>query len=1130
MEPSQRRTIKTPGDAVYGPREPEHVREASENGGVSNLKNVSERAGSDERLRFQAQLLDAVGQAIIATDLQGTVLYWNRCAEGQYGWSAQEVMGRALHEFLISEDFWKSAEEIMSQLRAGRSWSGEFAVRRKDGTPLWVEVTDTPVRDDGGNVVGIIGVSTDITERKRSEERLEETERRLSTVLSSTPAMVYRCLNEPDWPKEYVSDYSLELTGYPPSAFMDEPKLFGSLISENDRQRISNEVREAVGKGVRFRLHYAIHHKDGSLRFVEELGQGVYDESGAVVAVEGLIYDGTERKRAEERLRDAESRYRTLVERIPAIVYMQEPHEPSRTTYVSPQNEDILGYPPEACLADPEHWIKIMHPDDRARVLAEDGRTNHSGEAFLMEYRLFAKGGRTVWIRDEATLVGDEEGRPLYWLGVQTDVTERKEAERALARSEASLSESQRIAHLGTWEWDVVTDEVWWSPETYRIFGLNPEEGIPSREKFEAAFSPEDLSAYRRKIGEALSGATGGYDHEHRIRRPDGEVRWVHGQAEVVRDDEGRPSRVVGTIHDVTERGLAETRLRETEARYRSLVEQVPVAIYRQEIEHNGAVSYISPQIESLTGYAPEEYADPTFWVRTMHPEDRQRVLAEDERTDRTGEPFRVEFRKITRDGRIVWLRDEAVLVRDAGGEPLYWQGVVHDITERKALEGRLEHQALHDSLTDLPNRSLFVDRLGQALRRTKRRKDRKVAVLFLDLDNFKNVNDSLGHKAGDLLLMVVAERLRRCLRPEDTLSRFGGDEFVVLIEDAEGPAGAIRVAERIVDELRRPFTIEGKELFVAASIGIAVGEDWKKSPEDLLRDADTAMYRAKAEASDYRVFDPGMYLMAVGRLELENDLRRAVERNEFVLHYQPIVRLGDGRVRGVEALVRWDHPERGFLNPDEFVPAAEESGLVVPMGERVLEEACRQAREWQGERPRTRQPVVAVNLSARQLMRPDLTEMVEEALSKTGFDGSCLTLDVTETAYVEVLEGNTAALDRLKAMGVRISIDDFGTGYSSLSYLKRLPADALKIDRSFVRGLGWDTEDTAVVRMTVELAHTFGMDVIAEGVETEEQAALLEEMGCDLAQGYLFSEPLAAQEAANLLDAVYNRDSVGGR
>jgi diguanylate cyclase (GGDEF)-like protein len=387
-----------------------------------------------------------------------------------------------------------------------------------------------------------------------------------------------------------------------------------------------------------------------------------------------------------------------------------------------------------------------------------------------------------------------------------------------------------------------------------------------------------------------------------------------------------------------------------------------------------------------------------------------------------------------------------------------------------------------------------------------------------MDVDGFKNVNDSLGHEAGDRLLTAVAGRLEGCLRPGDTLARFGGDEFAVLIEDVRGSDGAVRVAGRITEELRASFSIEGQELFVGLSIGIALSGARSEEPEDLLRDADTAMYRAKDSGAGYSVFDPAMHERAVARLDLENALRRAIKREEFLVHYQPLVRLDRGEVVAVEALVRWEHPERGLLDPGEFVPVAEESGLVIPMGEQVLRQACLTAKRWQEEHPCVPPLVMSVNLSARQLFCPDLAETVEEALGEAGLEARSLVLDITETVYVRTLEYSTGALERLREMGVGISIDDFGTGYSSLSYLKRLPADALKIDRSFVAGLGEDAEDTAIVGMVVNLAHTLGMEVVAEGVETTEQAALLKEMGCDLAQGFLFSKPLPPEEVPFLL------------
>jgi diguanylate cyclase (GGDEF)-like protein len=476
-----------------------------------------------------------------------------------------------------------------------------------------------------------------------------------------------------------------------------------------------------------------------------------------------------------------------------------------------------------------------------------------------------------------------------------------------------------------------------------------------------------------------------------------------------------------------------------------------------------------------------------------------------------------VEYRFRHKDGSWVWLESVGTNLID---DPKVGEFVVNsrDITERKTLQERLKYQATHDLLTELPNRQLFLDRLGQALRRTRRRPGSKVAVLFVDLDNFKVVNDSLGHEVGDLLLVRVGERLRRCLRPEDTLSRFGGDEFTMLLENLSGPRDTVRIAERIIEELRSPFVLEGRELVLRASIGIALDNGHTKGPGELLKDADTAMYRAKEEVSGYRIFESGMYEQALRRLKVENDMRRAVEAGEFIVHYQPIVDLRTGKVWGSEALVRWEHPERGLLEPSQFVPVAEETGLIVPLWERVLEKSCRRAAKWQRERPRAEPLIMCVNLSARQLRRQDLTETVKEVLRSTGLEGRRLCLDITETLYITVLEGNTAALDELRRMGVRISIDDFGMGYSSLSYLKRLPVDTLKVDRSFVSGLGEDAEDTAIVRMIIELAHTLGISIIAEGVESEEQAEQLKEMGCDLGQGFHFAEPLPPEALSEIL------------
>ena len=477
------------------------------------------------------------------------------------------------------------------------------------------------------------------------------------------------------------------------------------------------------------------------------------------------------------------------------------------------------------------------------------------------------------------------------------------------------------------------------------------------------------------------------------------------------------------------------------------------------------------------------------------------------------------------KDGSIVPVFVTATPLFDARGDLAGMIGISSDISERKALQEELERRASHDPLTGLPNRHTFVERIGQALRRTRRRQNsREVGVLFMDLDGFKTINDSLGHEAGDRLLVTVAERLRNRLRSEDVLARFGGDEFAVLLEDTAGASEAIRVAQRIAEDLREPFTVDDFQVSLSTSIGITLGTAHANDdPERMLREADSAMYRAKEQGPGrYAVFDPAMQARAQERLELEAELRRALEQEEFVLYYQPEVSLHDGKMVGFEALLRWQHPERGLLKPAAFVPIAEDTDLIAPIGRWVLEEACQQAKRWEEERPLASPMTMEINLSSKQLRRQGLVRIVEEALVRADLEAHTLALDMTETVLIRTSEDNTQALDALKEMGVRLGLDDFGTGYSSLSYLKRLPVDRVKVDKSFVKGLGENATDTALVRMIIDLCHTLGVEIVAEGIETSEQAVLLRDMGCDLGQGYYFARPLLGEELAQRLPKAF--------
>ena len=689
--------------------------------------------------------------------------------------------------------------------------------------------------------------------------------------------------------------------------------------------------------------------------------------------------------------------------------------------------------------------------------------------------------------------------------------------------------------------------------------------------------------------------------------------------------------------------------LRRAEETYRSMVELVPAVIYVAALGPHGRWHYVSPRIEWLLGFTPEEWtADPDLWLRQIHPQDRDRIIADESaQSQELGVVSITEYRLLRADGEEVWVRDEAVVIADDDGEPAFWRGVivditarrraeeaqreseaqtrliidtasqayigigsdgrvtewnqqaestfgwpraevlgrelseliipedqraahhagmarylatgqgtmlgkrvevnardrsgrefpveltiwavhaaggtqfsalVHDITVRKQLETQLQHQAFHDSLTNLANRALFTDRLGHAVTRQGRHPMSTLAVLFLDLDDFKTINDSLGHAAGDQLLLAVAERMRGALRPEDTSARLGGDEFAVLLEET-GRDGAREAAERLLDALRSPFDVQGRQVVMRGSIGISTSHAEGTTPDDLLRHADLAMYTAKARGKGrIEFFEPRMHQVVVQRLELKADLREAIAAGQFELHYQPIVDLRGGRLVGLEALVRWRHPERGLVAPADFIPAAEESGLIIPLGRFVLETACRQMRDWEAQGLAGERVSLCVNVSTLQLQDPGFAAMLAAVLAESRFEARRLTLEITESALMDDIDASAATLLNLKTLGLRLAIDDFGTGYSSLSYLERLPIDVLKIDRSFIAALRRGHEVPVLVRSIVKLGQTLRMEVLAEGIEREEQLVRLRELGCRLGQGFYFSPPVPASGAADIL------------
>jgi diguanylate cyclase (GGDEF)-like protein/PAS domain S-box-containing protein len=536
---------------------------------------------------------------------------------------------------------------------------------------------------------------------------------------------------------------------------------------------------------------------------------------------------------------------------------------------------------------------------------------------------------------------------------------------------------------------------------------------------------------------------------------------------------------------------------------------------------------YYSARWKSMLGLQEPAVGDkPEEWFSRIHPLDVDRVRAEiDDHFRGHTLQLQTEHRMLHDDGAYRWVLSRGLAVRDATGRVIRAAGSQTDITQRKAAEDRLLHDAFHDVLTGLPNRALLIDRLEQSIVRMQRRSEHRFAVLFLDLDGFKVVNDSLGHQTGDQLLIALSRRLETCLRQGDTVARLGGDEFVVLVDDIECPKSVLSLAERALDELQKPFAVNGHELVTTASIGIAFSSPSYHCAETLLRDADIAMYQAKSRGkAGYVVFDEAMHASAMSRMKLEADLRQAALRREFQLRYQPIISLQTGRIACFEALLRWISPERGVVSPDEFIPVAEETKLILPLGLWALREAAEQLRRWQLTYWMRPPLTMSVNLSCRQFFQTDLVYQIERILLETGLDARCLRLEITESSIMEQVENALIALARLKSLGIRLAIDDFGKGYSSLSYLHQFPCDMLKIDRSFICRMGIHGENTEIARTIVGLAQGLGLEVVAEGIETDYQLAHLRSLGCQYGQGYFFSRPLTGEAASDLLASAHGR------
>jgi diguanylate cyclase (GGDEF)-like protein/PAS domain S-box-containing protein len=782
----------------------------------------------------------------------------------------------------------------------------------------------------------------------------------------------------------------------------------------------------------------------------------------------------------------------------------------SGTFHANKQYYRMLGISEQQDAVPAIQWESYVHPEDFEQTRITLRKHIENKTPFMLEFRLKHSSGEWLWIMGSGAVVSSDAvtGKPLRMCGTLQNINARKQAEQALRRSESRLQLSQRIAKMGSWHWHIDSGEHWWSDNMYTLFGIRSGIKPPDEIEVEAFVHPADHLLFAQKFKRIAKGEL--VEFEYAINDAQGEDHYLYCYAVPRLDDQGKVVSADGIVMDISDRKQAEARQRLAQAMFENAIEGMMVT------DSKVRVVAVNRAYTTITGYSEEEVLgkDPSSIMPS--PEHDEQFYKKMLQSLADNGQWQGEIWNIRKNGTQYpqWLSISAV--KDDAGRVVNYVGSFSDISQVKESERRLNYLAHHDPLTDLPNRLLFTTRLEHSLEQAKRRGE-ELALLFVDLDNFKHINDSLGHTMGDEVLQVIGSRLKGAVRGNDTVARLGGDEFAVVLESAGNRDAVVEISDKLLKLIAAPVEIAGHKLALGGSIGISIFPGDGMVAGDLLKHADVAMYQAKQSGRNtFQFFDISMTSDMFERVLLESNLRRALDEGQLVLHYQPQFSLQSGAINGAEALIRWEHPQSGMISPARFIPLAEQSGLIVPIGEWVLRQACQQIVAWRQAGLMLER--VAINCSAVQLIQPGVAQMVRKILSETACRGEWIDLELTEGCVMHGAEGVIELLSEFRDLGIRLAIDDFGTGYSSLSYLKRLPIDVLKIDKSFIDGIPGDDDDQAITRAIVALGKSMNLELVAEGVETSEQQQFLISLACESAQGYLFSRPVAADEFAQLL------------
>ncbi len=1082
-----------------------------------------------------AGIAENSSDAIVVESAQGVVLSWNNAAERMFGFSASEATGARLATLILSPEQAHEDQLILANCLAGKAMTPFEAVRRRrDGSTVDVGITVTSVTDSTGAVVAIAKNIRDVSARKQAERQIKQAmgnlereisqrtrkldalERTLRTVTDALPSIVGY------WDRNLVNRFANK--AHERWYGLKKEAITGKRVQELFSQEDVNTMQphlDAVlrGEHVSYERESWDHHNGRSAWLQVNYLPDIVD--GEVLGYYTMAYDITALRDVQRRAAANEAFLEQVGEvanvggiRIDLFSGAQTWTRQVFRIYevdgtVAPTTEDIDK------LMDPSVGDRLWRA---IRVAAE------TGQGYDMEIPSRTARGRSIWTRNIG-VVELENGRPARVVGTVQDITASKSVEERLRITSERFALAAEAGGMGVWDWDTTSNTVQYDAEMYRLYGIEPIADELLYERWFNMVHPEDRERADAEI-RAAANATGSVESEFRVVMSDGTIRHIKTAAKAHRDPSGALVRIVGVDCDVTAEKEAEIALAESEQKFRTLFEASPVGISLTDMQ-SGQYLHFNEAFASATGYSDAELLAMTYWdITPARFADQELVQLESLRRTAHYGPYEKEFRR--KDGSVYAVLMSGMRARDASGRDVIWS-IVQDISVRKALESELTEAARRDKLTGLANRALFMDRLEKSVARINHGEQRYFAVFFIDFDRFKLINDTLGHEAGDELLRQIAQRLRRVLRASDALvaddggnvvSRFGGDEFLVLINDLKAPQDATVIAERLLNALTPAYDINDSEVHSSASIGIITSDQCRTSADDVVRNADVAMYEAKRAGRGCSVvFNEAMHIRLTRHVTIENNLRRAIGTAEMFLVYQPIVDLATGQMTSAEALIRWNHPTLGMISPSEFIPIAEECGLIVALGQWVQNEACKAMLRWRTLDPERAPPLVSVNVSRAELaLGRQLLNQLRETLARHDLPPHCLQLEVTEREIMRHPEASRALMVELRQLGVKLAMDDFGTGTSSLGFLRDYPFDTIKIDRCFVQDVAGNSDVLAVIHATINLVENLGMASLAEGVEESAQVAILQSLGCRYAQGYFFSRPVAPEL---LLDAV---------